>query len=127
MTTPATTTTNGAAPTGAASALPEAPAAASVKVLDPDGREWILTVRTATVAELLPRITFLGEWLTSHQWTPAASKPSTPATATAASDPPLCPTHNVPMRPGKRGWFCPQVIAPDDGTGRPAYCRQTVR
>lgn len=125
MTTPATTTTNGAAPTGAASALPEAPAAASVKVCDPDGREWILTLRTTTAAELLSRVVFLGEWLTSHQWTPAASKPSTSTTA-AAGDPPICPTHKRPMQRGRRGWFCSARIADDDGTGKPAFCRQTA-
>ena len=54
MSTTSTATTNGAAPTGAASVLPEAPAAASVKVLDPDGREWILTLRTSTAAAAAP-------------------------------------------------------------------------
>lgn len=120
MTTPATTTANGAAPTGTAPTHAEAPAAASVKVLDTEGREWILTVRTATVAELLPRITFLGEWLTSHQWKPAASRPAAPATATAA---PVCPEHGSPMRPAKRGgWFCPVEVGKHPQTGKALYC-----
>ena len=126
MTTPATTSTptNGAAPTGAASTLPEAPCAATVKVLDPDGREWLLTVRTSTVAELLPRVTFLGEWLTSHEWKPAAARPSTSTTA-AAGDPPICPTHGCAMKQGRRGWFCPTKILDDGGDGRPVYCKVT--
>lgn len=126
MTTNANATSqNGAAPTtGAASALPEAPAAASVKVLDPDGREWILTVRTSTVAELLPRITFLGEWLGAHSWTPATGKPAAPST-TATADAPTCPTHGCAMKQGRRGWYCPTKILDDGGDGRPVYCKVT--
>lgn len=125
MTTTANSTTNGAAPAGAASALPEAPAAASVKVLDPDGREWILTLRTTTAAELLSRVVFLGEWLTAHDWTPATAKPSSSSTATAGDPPPVCPTHNVPMKQGRRGWYCPTKILDDGGDGRPVYCKVT--
>ena len=126
MTTPATTTTNGAAPTGAASALPEAPAAASVRATDPAGFEWIVTLRTTSAAELLSRVEYMTTWLTSHQWTPATGKPAAPST-TATADAPTCPTHGCAMKAGRRGWFCPQVIAPDDGTGKPVYCRQTAR
>ena len=124
MSTTSTATTNGAAPTGAASVLPEAPAAASVKVLDPDGREWILTLRTSTAAELLSRVVFLGEWLTAHSWTPATAKPSASSTA-ATADAPTCPTHGCAMKQGRRGWYCPTKILDDDGTGRPVYCKAT--
>lgn len=120
MTTPATTTTNGAAPTGAASALPEAPAAASVRATDPAGFEWIVTLRTTSAAELLSRVEYMTTWLTSHQWTPAAARPSTPATATAA---PTCPEHGSPMRPAKRGgWFCPVEVGKHPQTGKALYC-----
>lgn len=123
MTSPTTANaTNGAAPTGTAPTHAEAPAAASVKVLDPDGREWILTLRTATVAELLPRVSFLGEWLTSHNWTPSAPRP---APTTATTDAPTCPTHGCAMKQGKRGWYCPTKILDDGGDGRPVYCKVT--
>ena len=121
MSTTSTATTNGAAPTGAASVLPEAPAAASVKVLDPDGREWILTLRTSTAAELLSRVVFLGEWLTAHSWTPATAKPS--ASSTAATAAPICPEHGSPMRPAKRGgWFCPVEVGRHPQSGKALYC-----
>ena len=122
MTTNATTTTNGAAPTGTAPTHAEAPAAASVKVLDTEGREWILTLRTSTAAELLSRVTFLGEWLTAHSWTPATSKPAAPATATATAAP-ICPEHGSPMRPAKRGgWFCPVEVGRHPQSGKALYC-----
>lgn len=40
---------------------------------------------------------------------------------------PLCPTHKLPMKPSKfGGWHCTVKVAPDDGTGRPVYCKQKV-
>ena len=49
----------------------------------------------------------------------------------SASNPnaPLCPTHGTPMKPSKHGggWYCTQKIADDDGTGKPAYCRQRIK
>jgi hypothetical protein len=47
----------------------------------------------------------------------------------SAGDAPLCPTHGTPMKRSKRGsgWFCPQVVADDDGTGRPVYCKQQIK
>ena len=116
-----TATTNGAAPAGAASVLPEAPAAASVKVLDPDGREWILTLRTSTAAELLARVAVLSEWLTSHNWKPATSRPAAPSSIATAA--PICPEHGCAMRPGKRGgWYCPTSVGQHPQSGKPIYC-----
>lgn len=126
MTTAATTSTNGAAPiTGGGPTHAEAPASATVRATHTaTGYEWILTLRTTTAAELLSRVTFLGEWLTSHQWTPAASRPAAPST-TATADAPTCPTHGCAMKQGRRGWYCPTKILDDDGTGRPVYCKAT--
>ena len=42
---------------------------------------------------------------------------------------PLCPTHGTPMKRSKRGsgWYCPEKVAEDDGTGKPVYCKQQIK
>ena len=128
MTTPATTTNGTTAPTGAAApSFTEAPASATVDAISPSGRRWLLTTRAATVGELMQRVEYLDKWLSDHAWT-AGKGASAPVTqAGQAAEAPTCPTHGKPMKQGRRGWYCPVKIADDDGTGRPAYCRQTVK
>lgn len=120
-TTPTVTTTNGAAPTGAAPTHAEAPASATVKATHAaTGYEWLLTVRADSVRDLVGRVDYLTAWLADNGWQPAAAKP-----ATATGDAPTCPTHGCALKQGKRGWYCPTKILDDDGTGRPVYCKQT--
>jgi hypothetical protein len=45
-------------------------------------------------------------------------------------NPPRCPQHHKLMKRsqyGDRNWFCPAKVAEDDGTGRPVYCKYTVK
>lgn len=107
----------------------EAPASCTVKVISPAGFEYLLTMRSTRVADVLSQAATLESWLTSHNWTPAptrqASQTATQAPATGATAP-ICPTHG-PMKQGKRGWYCPHKLADDDGTGRAVYCKYTVK
>lgn len=122
---------NGAA-TAAPSRHTEAPASATVKAIDPAGYEWLLTVRADSAGDMMTRVTFLSEWFARNEWRPAPTRPTLAPPATqgngqATEAAPICPTHGKPMKQGKHGWYCPAKIADDDGTGRPAYCRQTVK
>lgn len=101
-------------------ALPEAPAAVTVK-LAYRGHDVMLTLRGMDGRAVLARLDAALTWLEAHGAAPAgASRPSGVAEAAA----PTCPTHGRPMRQGKRGgWFCPVKVADDDGAGRPVYCR----
>jgi len=109
----------------------EAPASCTVKVISPAGYEYLLTMRSTKVSDVLSQAATLESWLTAHNWTPAptrqASQGNRESHAGGSSDAPTCPTHNRPMKQGQRGWFCPEKIAPDDGTGKPVYCKQTIK
>ena len=123
MTTNATTTTNGAAPTGTAPTHAEAPASATVKATHAaTGYEWLLTCRADSVRELVARVEYLTTWLTDNNWTPATPRSAAP---TATTDAPTCPTHGCAMKQGRRGWYCPTKILDDGGDGRPVYCKVT--
>lgn len=119
-----TATMNGAAHAAAPAvdlgALPEAPAAVTVK-LAYRGHDVMLTLRGMDGRAVLARLDAALTWLEAHGAAAAgASRPSGVAEAAA----PTCPTHGRPMRQGKRGgWFCPVKVADDDGAGRPVYCR----
>ena len=123
-TTTPTANANGAAPiTGGGPTHHEAPASATVKATHAaTGYEWLITTRCDSTRDLLARIEHITTWLADNGWTPATSKPAAPSTSTIA-DAPVCPTHNTPMKQGRNGWYCPQVVGPDDGTGKPVYCR----
>ena len=129
MTAPTMTTNGTTAPTGAAApSFGEAPASATVDAISPSGRRWLLTTRAATVGELMQRVEYLDRWLSDHAWsTRPAAAGGVPAGGNSAQGAPTCPSHGKPMKQGKRGWYCPVKIADDDGTGRPVYCKQTVR
>ena len=122
MTTNATTTTNGAAPTGTAPTHAEAPASATVKPTHAaTGYEWLLSCRADSVRELVARVEYLTTWLVDNGWQPATPRPAVPDVGNA----PTCPTHGVAMKQGRRGWYCPTKILDDGGDGRPVYCKVT--
>ena len=62
--------------------------------------------------------------VTMPQAIPAVVPPPVPVAAV-----PMCPSHNTPMRLHKSGtaYFCPRKVADNDGTGKPAYCKYTVK
>ena len=126
---PMTTTGTPAPPGAAAPSFGEAPASATVDAISPSGRRWLLTTRAATVGELMQRVEYLDRWLSDHAWSTKAAAPSMAGQGNgqAQGETPTCPTHGQAMKQGRRGWYCPVKIADDDGTGRPAYCRQTVK
>ena len=108
----------------------EAPASVNVKVTSPGGYEYMITMRSGRVGEVLDQAQKLEAWLTKHNWTPAKNSHTHAANSVngngaPAGAAPLCPTHQKPMKPGQKGGFyCPQKIADDDGTGKPVYCKQ---
>lgn len=106
-------------PANGRTATVEAPASVTVR-LAYRGRDVMLTLRGATGGEVLGRLDAALTWLEDHGLAPA-TMPATPATDATG---PTCPTHGRPMRRGKSGWYCPARVADDDGTGKPAYCRQ---
>lgn len=119
--------TNGT--TATAPSFTEAPASINVRVVSPAGFDYQLTMRAARVGDVLNQAQELEKWLLSHDWKPAATRPQAAQGHTAngvqADGAPTCPTHNKPMKPGRNGgWYCPEKIAPDDGTGKPVYCKQ---
>ena len=122
-----------AAMMGPAVTLPEAPVSLTMRA-PYRGRELMITVRGAVDSAVFERLDAVISWLDA--FAPAESAPTVPVPAaapapvpTADQPAPTCPTHGTPMRPGNRGgWYCPRVIAPDDGTGRgkPAYCKSRI-
>ena len=118
---------NGNAP---ALAFNEAPASINTFVTSPAGFSYQLTMRAARVGDLLQQARTLESWLTENGWTPASkaqgkAQAQGDAANSVQGDPPLCPTHQKPMKMGKGGgWYCPVKIAEDDGTGKPVYCKQ---
>jgi hypothetical protein len=108
----------------------EAPASINIKAYAPSGFDVMLTLRSADGSELMPRALKALTWLTDQVFTPTRNgygRAPAGNTATEAADgAPLCPTHGRPMKPSKfgDGYFCTVKIADDDGTGKPAYCKQ---
>lgn len=107
-------------------ALPEAPAAATVRVAW-RGYDVLLTVRDHDGRRVLSRLDAALAWLEANGGAPGGASPTATSTARAQSGAaaPTCPTHGRPMKPAQRGgWYCTAKLADDDGTGRPVYCRQ---
>lgn len=82
----------------------------TTKWYDPHGAEHLITIPAPTVAELLDRLTILGNHLTANDWRPAGG-PMPQAHANGATNdgetPPICPVHNAPMKKSKyKGWYC---------------------
>lgn len=114
-------------------ALPEAPASASAKMLSPNGIEWLLTTRDHTVNGLLTKVKVMEDHLLKDGWTAARNggRSAVPFVSGTSFDgaAPLCPAHGVAMKASKHGtgFYCSQKVADDDGTGKPVYCKQTVK
>jgi hypothetical protein len=76
-----------------------------------------------TVNELLGRVDKLLSTLIDSGYGPMATSVATPENPSA----PLCPIHKKPMKQSQYGgWFCPQKVADDDGSGKPVYCKATA-
>lgn len=102
----------------------EAPASFTVKAISPQGFDCMLTIRDNDSGKLMPRALKALEWLGAQGFTPTGRG----GRGNANGNAPLCPTHGTPMKPSKgKGWYCPQKVADDDGTGKPVYCKQTVK
>ena len=110
-----------------APAFTEAPASVNTRV-QWRGHDVQLTLRAESGAAVLGRLDAALTWLEAHGATPAAAGGGRPPAAASGSQAaPSCPTHGRTMKAGRNGgWFCPVKVAEDDGTGRPAYCRQRV-
>ena len=117
--------------------MPEAPASATVKVIDPATQmEWLVTVREPAAARLLIRS--LGEMSATlaeagligfdayvDQRRAERATPLVESQVVDYTAPPNCPAHNRPMKQSQRGgWYCTAKIADNDGTGKPVYCKQ---
>jgi hypothetical protein len=108
--------------------LPEAPASASAKMTSPNGIEWLVTTRDFTVSGLMTKIKVLEEHLLKTGWTPASGRSARSDAPATNGSTPMCPTHGTPMKPSKfGGFYCPEKIADNDGTGKPIYCKQKVK
>lgn len=126
---------NGAATTAPAPTFAEAPASATLRTISPTGYDIMWTVRADSVKALTERVTFLADWLGKQGYTPTPTRAAAPATTApngqgngqGAEAAPICPTHGKAMKQGRHGWFCPVKLLDDDGTGRPVYCKQTVK
>lgn len=107
--------------------LPEAPAAATVKVKSSAGFEWLMTTRAATMGEILERLPTIEKWLSDHNYSPAVGgKFSSAAPAGNGSAPqgaaPVCQYHGPMKRSTKfNGWYCPAKMG--DGS----YCKESVK
>ena len=103
--------------------LPEAPFSATVRVRSPRGFIWLVTARSLSVN--VTGLEAVEERLLAAGFEPAEER-STAQVAQGEASAPMCPTHNKPMKRGRRGWFCSVQVAPDDGTGKPVYCKCTA-
>lgn len=112
----------------------EAPVSFNVKAISPGGFDCMLTIRGEDSADLMGRALRALDWLADQGFQAAYAGPvAAPVQEAAAAagngsvQGPVCPVHQVAMKASKfGGWFCPQQIAPDDGTGRPVYCKQRI-
>lgn len=113
--------------------LPEAPASATVKVVDQSTQmEWLVTVRDPAYARLLIRelgdiSALLNEvgFIASIDSRGAGRQSAATAPDSAPTTAPMCPTHNRPMKQSQRGgWYCTAKIVEDGGDGKPVYCKQ---
>ena len=127
--------------------LPEAPASATAKVIDPVSQmEWLVTVREPAAARLLIRelgamsaalveAGFIGfdayvDQRRAERAAPLVESQVAPAGYFQVGQvdpgtPPTCPVHNRQMKPGRNGGFyCSAKLLDDGGDGKPVYCKQ---
>ena len=104
--------------------LPEAPYSFNMKAFDPYGFDVMFTVRDATGAEFMKRITGLTLWLRENGYTPQRVGGTTTQAngGNGNGAGPLCPVHDRAMRRSnfKDEGMCTAKL---DGGG---YCNETA-
>ena len=100
----------------------EAPISVTIK-FGLRGFDTMLTIRGESGVEVLPKLQGALDWLQK-----AGAAPTTRG-GNGNAGAPLCPTHGTPMKRSQHGsgWYCPQKVADDDGTGKPVYCKQKIK
>jgi hypothetical protein len=100
----------------------EAPASINLR-FDYRGANMQFTLRETTGTELLNKLDAVLDRLEAMGATFGTSNGRAQQVAPAGA--PVCPTHGVPMKESKfGGWYCPEKVADNDGTGKPIYCKQ---
>ena len=117
----------------------EAPASFNIKAESPDGYDCMLTLRSDSTADLMPRALKALEWLADNGFRPtrpfgrpAADAPaaapaagsSNGSSTSANGDTAVCPLHDAVMtrRTGRNGdsWYSHKAIRPD---GTEYWCK----
>lgn len=115
----------------------ESPASVNVRLTSDHNADIQLTLRSGvTLDEAKALLDTLAATLkyaaATYHLTPAprlgrSAAADLPATGEANGNgaaPPVCPTHGKPMKPSQHGgWYCPQKLLDDDGSGKPVYCK----
>ena len=99
----------------------EAPASVNVKFGWRGYNDILLTLRGTSGMEVLTK---LGAALDKLEQMGAQPGTGRGGPATATGDAPQCQEHGKPMKQGKRGWFCPQIIT--EVQGKKIYCKHTA-
>jgi hypothetical protein len=109
----------------------ESTVSANIRLIGENGADIQLTIRSgATTDEVQAVIDTMAKAMVYakekyHLSPKPPVRPLSPANGNGATGTaPICPKHDRPMMDKGRGWFCPAIVAPDDGTGRPVYCKQ---
>lgn len=123
------TTINGTAPVTtappvAAPTFTEAPASVTLKVAYRGYADILFTLRDASGIGLLEKLDRVMDKFEKMGIAPAMGHtpgPQAPATPGAGA---ICPEHGTPMKQGKKGLYCPHVVA--EVQGRKIYCNHTA-
>jgi len=93
------------------------------------GFDTLLTSRGETGAETPPKLQSALDWLEQNGATPTGYNGNGRKANGNSANAATCPTHGTPMKQSRHGsgWYCPQKVADDDGTGRPVYCKQRIK
>lgn len=107
-------------PTTPTATYSEAPASATAKVISPNGYEWLVTMRSTRVSDLLTEAGQLEAWLGEHGWHPAptgrASTASSNGNGQTSTDEaaPVCAIHGKPMtrrsKDARTWWSCAEKL-----------------
>lgn len=108
-------TTNGAT-------LSEAPVSWNTRYIDPRGYDCMLTLRGDNLKAVMTTAMAALAAMAAQGCKPGNGHAA--AIGSNGQPAPICPTHGKPMKQSQRGgWYCPQRIAEDDGSGKPIYCK----
>ena len=118
----------------------EAPVSFNVKAIAPNGYDVMLTLRGDDSGDLMGRALKALDWLSTQGFSPTGringkapngnthQAPNGNTNQANTNTAPVCPTHGKEMKPSKfGGWYCPAMVAEDDGTGNAVYCKQKVK